>query len=71
MLLLYVSLTTSDIPRAELTEPLDKHPVAALRWWLLFRGIKIPTSVKKKDLIDRFPFLLFIILQMMDIMMIE
>ena len=46
-----VSLSAGDIPRAELTEPLDKHPVAALRWWLLCRGIKIPTSVRKKDLI--------------------
>ena len=48
-----VSLSAGDIPGAELTEPLDKHPVAALRWWLLCRGIKIPTSVKKKDLIHR------------------
>ena len=48
-----VSLSAGDIPGAELTEPLDKHPVAALRWWLLCRGIKIPTSVRKKDLIHR------------------
>ena len=46
-------LSAGDIPGAELTEPLDKHPVAALRWWLLCRGIKIPTSVRKKDLIHR------------------
>ncbi len=47
-----VTLVASDIPGAELVEPLDKHPVAAL-WWLLCRGIKLPTSTKKKDLIHR------------------
>ena len=36
-----VALTASDKPGAELAEPLDKHPVAALRWWLLCRGIKV------------------------------
>ena len=48
-----VTLLAEDIPGAELAEPLEKHPVAALRWWLLCRGIKVPTSVRKKDLIDR------------------
>ena len=48
-----VALTAVDIPGAELSEPLDKHPVAALRWWLLCRVIKVPTSIKKKDLVDR------------------
>ncbi len=48
-----VVLTAADIPGAELSEPLDKHPVAALRWWLLCRGIKVPTSNRKKDLVDR------------------
>ena len=38
-----VAQTVADIPGAELSEPLDKHPVAALRWWLLCRGIKVPT----------------------------
>ena len=48
-----VDEAAGDISGVELTEPLDKQPVAALRWWLLCRGIKIPTSVRKKDLIHR------------------
>ena len=48
-----VTLSACDIPGAELTEPLDKHPVVALRWWLLCGGIKVPTSVRKNDLIHR------------------
>ena len=48
-----IALTATDIPGAELSEPLDKHPVVALQWWLLCRGIKVATSVKKKELIDR------------------
>ena len=44
----------SDIPPGvRLMEPLDKHLVVALRWWLVHRGIKIPTPVRKKDLIHR------------------
>ncbi len=27
---------------AELSEPWDKHPVAALKWWLLCRGLHHP-----------------------------
>ena len=46
-------LTAADIPGAELSEPLDKHPFAALHWWMLCRGTKVPTSMKKKELIDR------------------
>jgi hypothetical protein len=48
-----VFLLPADIPGAELSEPLEKHPVAALRWWLLCRGIKISTSVRKKNLVER------------------
>ena len=48
-----VTLTAADIPGAELSQPVEKHAVAALRWWLLCRGIKAPTSMKKKDLISR------------------
>ena len=43
-----VELTAGDIPGAELSEPLDKHPVAALRWWLLCRGIKVPNIYQEK-----------------------
>ena len=35
-----VTLTDSDIPGSHLDEPYDKHTVAALRWWLLCRGVK-------------------------------
>ncbi len=45
-----IALTAADILLSEL---FDKHPVAALRWWLLCRGIKVITSTKKKDLVDR------------------
>ena len=48
-----VTVTAADIPGAELAEPLDRHPMAALRWWLLCWGAKVPTSMKKKELIDR------------------
>lgn len=48
-----VVLLPADIPGAELSEPLEKHQVAALRWWLLCRGIKVSTSVRKKDLVER------------------
>ncbi len=51
-----ITLTAVGIPGAELAEPLDKHPVAALRWWLLCRGIKVPNSTKKKDLVDCYKF---------------
>ena len=49
-----VSLTAADIPGAELSDPLEKHPTAALRWWLLCRGVKVPTSLRKKELIARY-----------------
>ena len=43
-----MTLTEDDIPSASLSEPLDKHTVSALRWWLLCRGINSPTSLKKQ-----------------------
>ena len=48
-----VSLNVEDIPGAVLTDPLDKHKIPSLRWWLLCRGITAPHSLKKKELIDR------------------
>ena len=48
-----VTLTAADIPGAHLCEPYDNHTVAALRWWLLCRGIKALTSWKKSKLIER------------------
>ena len=49
-----VTLTPADIPGAMLAEPLEKHPVVALRWWLLCRGVKASTAMRKKDLIKRY-----------------
>ena len=36
-----VTLSAADIPGADLSEPLESHAVASLRWWLLCRGIKL------------------------------
>ena len=48
-----LSLSPADIPGADLTEPFDRHTIPELRWWLLSRAIKAPTSWKKQQLIDR------------------
>jgi len=39
-----VGLNDTDIPGAHHDEPFEAHNVAALRWWLLCRGIKLTTS---------------------------
>lgn len=49
-----VTLTEDDIPGAALTEPFENHTVSQLRWWLLCRGIVVPTSWKKPQIIQRF-----------------
>ena len=46
-------LTESDIPGAILEEPLEKATIHALKWWLLCRGIKAPSSWRKAKLIER------------------
>ena len=38
-----VELTEADIPGALLGELLEAHNVEALKWWLLCRGIKVPS----------------------------
>ena len=48
-----VTVSPEDIPGANLSKPYEKHTVAALRWWLLCRGIKAPTSWKKKEIVNR------------------
>lgn len=48
-----VELTEDDIPGAALAEPLESHTVPSLKWWLLCRGIKVPSSWKKQRLIAR------------------
>ena len=42
-----ITLTAAAIPSTELSELLDKHPVAALRWWLLCRGLRLHISEKE------------------------
>ena len=46
-------LSENDIPGASLTEPLEAHNVAALKWWLLCRGIKVKSSSRKKEIIEK------------------
>ena len=46
-----VELDDNDIPGAKLNEPLEKHGIPALKWWLQCRGINFTASTKKKDLI--------------------
>lgn len=50
---LVVTLTEDDVPGASLPEPMEKQTVPALKRWLLCRGIEMPSSVKKKVLLDR------------------
>jgi hypothetical protein len=44
-----VVLTARDIPGATLDEPLESHALPALRWWLLCRGLKVPTNWRKQQ----------------------
>ena len=46
-------LTAADITGAELSVPYEVHPVPALKWWLLCRGIKAPSSWRKQQLVER------------------
>ena len=48
-----VELTEVDNPGASLEEPLDRHTMPALRWWLQCHGMKFLTSWKKDKLIER------------------
>ena len=43
-----ITLCEDDIPGAALPEPLESHNVAALKWWLLCRGIKVKSCCRKK-----------------------
>ena len=49
-----IQLTEADIPGAKLTGPMDSHTMAELKWWLLCRGVKVPNSWNKKQLISRY-----------------
>ena len=52
--LVTVELDESDIPGAALSAPLEGHTVPELKWWLLCRGIKPSSSLKKAQLIGRY-----------------
>ena len=49
-----VVLLPTDIPGEELSKPWEQHTMVALRWWLLCRGISVPTTWKKVKLIERY-----------------
>ena len=49
-----LTLSEEDIPGAKLIEPLESHNVPALRWWLLCRDIRVPSSLKKAKLVERY-----------------
>ena len=49
----FVELNDTDIPGTHLDEPFEAHHVAALGWWLLCRGIKVTTSLRKCQIIAR------------------
>ena len=50
---LAVKITAENIPGAELQEPLERHGILALQWWLLCSSIKIPSTCRKSQLIYR------------------
>ena len=45
-----IELKATDIPGAHLDEPFEAHNVAAIRWWLLCRGIRVQTSLRKHQI---------------------
>ena len=49
-----LSLTEADVPGAFLSEPMASHTMPQLRWWLLCRGVKAPTSWNKTKLLSRY-----------------
>ena len=46
---LHVTLGPADIPGADLEQPFEMHAMPALRWWLLCRNIRAPSSWKNKN----------------------
>ena len=51
-----LTLSPEDIPGAVLSKPYARHTAAALRWWLLCRGVKVPSSLKKQLVLDRYVY---------------
>ena len=48
-----LDLEESDIEGAYLSEPLDKHTIEQLRWWLLYHDYAYSLSDRKKQLIEK------------------
>ena len=48
-----IILTEEDIPGASIQEPYEKYTMHELQWWLLCRGVSVPTTLKKGDIILR------------------
>ena len=48
-----VHLTEDDVRGASLVEPMEKQSIPALKRWLLCRGVEMPYSARKKQLLDR------------------
>ena len=48
-----VTLTAADIPGSTLNEPLESHGVPALKLRLLYKGLTIPTSWRKQQLVTQ------------------
>lgn len=47
-------LTEEDIPGAALEEPYEGHTPEELRWWLLCKGVTVPSSLRKADVVKRY-----------------
>ena len=47
-----VELAEDYIDGAKLDEPLEKHNILSLKYWLLCRGIKSPSGTKKATLLE-------------------
>ena len=48
-----ILLVETDIPGASLSEPFETHTVSELTWWLLCRGVTVPKSWKKAQIVCR------------------
>ena len=51
--LVAIKLIAEDIPGAKLEESLARYGVPALQWWLIYRGIKTPSTWRKSQLINQ------------------
>lgn len=44
-----LTLSPEDIPGADLSELFEQYTISALHWWLLCRGIKVPSYIVEKE----------------------